>query len=117
MIRRPPRSTLFPYTTPFRSDMVEWLEKEGENYAVEDISYTLVHGRSHFSIRYAVVARDTHELKRYLREIVSKGTSEHGVDNEKGNSSQIERLLQEYGHWLLRELLEKDPFAKDYKDK
>src|SRR2546425_9473136 len=25
MIRRPPRSTLFPYTTLFRSDMAEWL--------------------------------------------------------------------------------------------
>src|SRR3712207_7056012 len=24
MIRRPPRSTLFPYTTLFRSDLLEW---------------------------------------------------------------------------------------------
>src|SRR3712207_9147563 len=29
MIRRPPRSTLFPYTTLFRSDPVEQLEQEG----------------------------------------------------------------------------------------
>src|SRR5437764_15162921 len=31
MIRRPPRSTLFPYTTPFRIsqvDLVQWLESE-----------------------------------------------------------------------------------------
>src|SRR3712207_6995767 len=27
MIRRPPRSTLFPYTTLFRSADVEWLEE------------------------------------------------------------------------------------------
>src|SRR5688572_32206919 len=26
MIRRPPRSTLFPYTTLFRSDYLSWLE-------------------------------------------------------------------------------------------
>src|SRR2546426_5701790 len=26
MIRRPPRSTLFPYTTLFRSDVVVWLD-------------------------------------------------------------------------------------------
>src|SRR2546429_9724260 len=29
MIRRPPRSTLFPYTTLFRSDRVEWARNEG----------------------------------------------------------------------------------------
>src|SRR2546421_6604819 len=29
MIRRPPRSTLFPYTTLFRSDPCKRLEKEG----------------------------------------------------------------------------------------
>src|SRR5258708_27465403 len=28
MIRRPPRSTLFPYTTLFRSDLVEGISKE-----------------------------------------------------------------------------------------
>src|SRR3712207_2552144 len=30
MIRRPPRSTLFPYTTLFRSSLVEELEATGE---------------------------------------------------------------------------------------
>src|SRR2546430_13353268 len=30
MIRRPPRSTLFPYTTLFRSDFVDRLEVPGE---------------------------------------------------------------------------------------
>src|SRR2546428_1747563 len=28
MIRRPPRSTLFPYTTLFRSDLVELIEQD-----------------------------------------------------------------------------------------
>src|SRR2546426_8216755 len=28
MIRRPPRSTLFPYTTLFRSQQVSWLDTE-----------------------------------------------------------------------------------------
>src|SRR2546426_3358180 len=28
MIRRPPRSTLFPYTTLFRSDDAHWLDRE-----------------------------------------------------------------------------------------
>src|SRR2546426_4645592 len=29
MIRRPPRSTLFPYTTLFRSDLVQLLDRDG----------------------------------------------------------------------------------------
>src|SRR2546423_9879476 len=33
MIRRPPRSTLFPYTTLFRSFVLRWLEQVGFNGA------------------------------------------------------------------------------------
>src|SRR5258705_7889166 len=42
MIRRPPRSTLFPYTTLFRSDLKEymcyktWMEKQLNLYVVWD---------------------------------------------------------------------------------
>src|SRR5256885_13072607 len=48
MIRRPPRSTLFPYTTLFRSDkLLEWIQQNRpkllkgdklENFKAEDIS-------------------------------------------------------------------------------
>src|SRR5699024_12626474 len=34
--RTPPRSTLFPYTTLFRSDLIENLEKYGMNIVVHD---------------------------------------------------------------------------------
>ena len=87
-------------------DLVTWLEKEGETYAAEDISYTLVQGRSHFSVRSAVVAKDTHDLLQALRELMSKGESEHDVAKEKGHASQAEPLLHSYGHWLLQDLLE-----------
>src|SRR3989441_11964591 len=36
MIRRPPRSTLFPYTTLFRSVLVEFLLREAHGEAVLD---------------------------------------------------------------------------------
>src|SRR3989441_6361679 len=40
MIRRPPRSTLFPYTTLFRSAKpVKWIESRRENFL------TAIHGR------------------------------------------------------------------------
>src|SRR3712207_9370781 len=35
MIRRPPRSTLFPYTTLFRSRLREIAEKDHDEYTVE----------------------------------------------------------------------------------
>src|SRR3712207_7034775 len=36
MIRRPPRSTLFPYTTLFRSSRVD-IEREGPTYTVDTL--------------------------------------------------------------------------------
>src|SRR5256885_9848246 len=36
MIRRPPRSTLFPYTTLFRSEVVEHVEQVEEHQRGED---------------------------------------------------------------------------------
>ena len=94
-------------------DMVKWLEKEGEKYPVEDISYTLVQGRSHFSVRLAVVARDTDELEHSLRAIMNRWdrrdsalrlSDGYAVENERSHSPQTEPLLQKYGAWLLQEL-------------
>src|SRR5574341_2501681 len=38
MIRRPPRSTLFPYTTLFRSQLSRHTRKRGRNWMMEDHS-------------------------------------------------------------------------------
>src|SRR3712207_8794239 len=47
MIRRPPRSTLFPYTTLFRSRLDRRLRRaERVQAAVEDL-HALGHGRTH----------------------------------------------------------------------
>src|SRR2546426_4716418 len=35
MIRRPPRSTLFPYTTLFRSELLRVLTEDGVNYLLD----------------------------------------------------------------------------------
>src|SRR3712207_7790856 len=39
MIRRPPRSTLFPYTTLFRSQMRRLLELHGTDVFIADITW------------------------------------------------------------------------------
>src|SRR2546425_5004250 len=40
MIRRPPRSTLFPYTTLFRSRTAEWLEVLDGVWSQDNYSFT-----------------------------------------------------------------------------
>src|SRR3712207_8205721 len=64
MIRRPPRSTLFPYTTLFRSGLRELIIANGimliESRSREDITFDLVDRKStrlnssHANISYAV---------------------------------------------------------------
>src|SRR5439155_25561434 len=98
MIRRPPRSTLFPYTTLFRS-VDEYLELHDERtYSVADLALALsLLGRSgelaradrkstrlnssHVAISYAVFClkkkKDQHEDSEHV-------TGEHGRDREHG---------------------------------
>src|SRR2546425_1910684 len=53
MIRRPPRSTLFPYTTLFRSEGVEWSVLSG-----------IVGGELHISVRNVGYLRSAGEVMR-----------------------------------------------------
>src|SRR5256885_10997330 len=46
MIRRPPRSTLFPYTTLFRSDKMKQLRSHGVCFSMDDF------GTGHSSLTY-----------------------------------------------------------------
>src|SRR2546427_2123130 len=43
MIRRPPRSTLFPYTTLFRSDRA--IEAGGDDYLVKPVSFVVLNAK------------------------------------------------------------------------
>src|SRR5687767_15958273 len=44
MIRRPPRSTLFPYTTLFRSSISGYHIREAGSTAVQEIAFTIANG-------------------------------------------------------------------------
>src|SRR3712207_8925331 len=46
MIRRPPRSTLFPYTTLFRSEDPTWVVEQSK-----ELRQTIVHGQGEFHLR------------------------------------------------------------------
>src|SRR2546423_11210656 len=82
MIRRPPRSTLFPYTTLFRSHLL-WLLLRGESFPAR-------HGRA--GQRWVHMSSD---MSVAFREILSGRSEEHTSE------------LQSLAYLVCRLLLEK----------
>src|SRR5687768_18153207 len=99
MLRRPPRSTLFPYTTLFRSELLAELERPGEaRHAVHVLGFgQLVGGLTvvHAECDRAVVAR-------------ALETAVHEVRSEEHTSELQSRL-----HLVCRLLLEKKKIKKE----
>src|SRR2546430_12662395 len=89
MIRRPPRSTLFPYTTLFRSLLAEF-----------DHDQRQVTGRSQLCKRLGVLTGD-HRPGTAWRESVAE--REHGVARSEEHTSE----LQSQSNLVCRLLLEK----------
>lgn len=100
-------------------DLVAWLERRGTAYPVEDISYTLLNGRSHFSIRLAIVAESADELVQKLKLIRSGDVAKdcYRADNGKA-CEKPEKSLQELGKRIIAELNAfKSPAAEEFKAK
>src|SRR2546422_1639819 len=99
MIRRPPRSTLFPYTTLFRSRPIVYLP-----VPAKPISNTIVFSSELFSIRFYV---DLHfDAIRY-----SSGLCGFSSD---GRSEEHTSELQSRLHLVCRLLLEKKKKKQTY---
>src|SRR2546428_7583565 len=69
MIRRPPRSTLFPYTTLFRS--IETLNRRALAGELECTAVSL-HAYAHLADRYALLAHGASIGDRYGPRIVAR---------------------------------------------
>jgi acyl transferase domain-containing protein len=57
-------------------DLHKWLVKEADNYPILNISYTLLTGRDHYSVRSGFIASSIEELKSKISEINSNGTAD-----------------------------------------
>src|SRR2546427_3538056 len=72
MIRRPPRSTLFPYTTLFRSHMAERVKVEiGSAYPFAEKKTMMVKGRDLISGIPRTLVIDDSEIREALYEPIS----------------------------------------------
>ena len=103
------------------ADMGKWIEKEAENYSIEDMSYTLLTGRSHFSVRCVLIAKNMDELKNKIIEISERETTEDYFRSEKHDFFSKETLIQELtkqGEGLIEELQEvRNLTGEIYKEK
>src|SRR5256884_5376279 len=79
MIRRPPRSTLFPYTTLFRSQEEE--EAQEERRVQELINDGMRHARSETMFDWESNDRDRalRDVERMLKDSVESDWTEHEV--------------------------------------
>src|SRR5258708_19501449 len=94
MIRRPPRSTLFPYPTLFRSHPMLPFLSQGAAMAVED-AYVLAQALDHFGPGRLDSALDAYEAERRPRTARVQRSEEHTPE------------LHSPDHLLCRLLLEK----------
>src|SRR5256885_12247406 len=90
MIRRPPRSTLFPYTTLFRSPWVALDSRLGGNFWHHD-------GNQHFRLQWNALGRFCCELKTKV--LISVRSEEH-TSELQSPCNLVCRLLLEKKKYL-----------------
>src|SRR5438132_7271269 len=99
MIRRPPRSTLFPYTTLFRSAFEDVTERERAVRQVRELNGQL-EGR---------VMERTAELAETNRQLLEKNRSEEHTSELQSHSDLVCRLLLEKKKYNLEAKPSADP--------
>ncbi|MCX8131318.1 MAG: SDR family NAD(P)-dependent oxidoreductase [Clostridia bacterium] len=87
-------------------DLALWLEKEGQQYELADISAALLFGREHFNIRAAYVAGGIGEIREKLKEVLEKGDAEgYFRDVNPKKKKQPQPVYEELGRTISQELL------------
>src|SRR3712207_7794081 len=77
MIRRPPRSTLFPYTTLFRSVLLPVVQPREEQRAVEPARERLRPGEERFTVHDARGGLDDADVRIALHQRHELRSEEH----------------------------------------
>src|SRR3712207_8056806 len=99
MIRRPPRSTLFPYTTLFRSD-------DGVEVDVPDLAATRNRRHGHYST-HGSSARPSRSVPSMLASSACQSAQAAGSARRRARSEEHTSELQSRQYLVCRLLLEK----------
>src|SRR3712207_8407737 len=97
MIRRPPRSTLFPYTTLFRSNTNTYTNPEGQIYLTVGTAGASLHSLNRNKAPYLITAQD--EVYGFLNIDIT--------NNNNDRSEEHTSELQSRQYLVCRLLLEK----------
>lgn len=103
---------LFPFSAKKKSILLEsikrfrrWLERNQDLYALRDISYTLLRGRTHFEHRAVFYASNAADLQRELDLIEDEDSFERALYNDVKNNVQIEKpAFREFRKYILKQL-------------
>jgi polyketide synthase PksN len=86
-------------------DISQWLDKEGKKHSINDIAYTLSVGRSHFSVRSALLVKEPHDLEQKLKPILAGAAGEDCFTNKvESKSPGPAPVFKELGRRLIEEL-------------
>lgn len=84
-------------------DLYDWLMDDGKDASIGDIAYTLLIGRSHFSIRSALIVSDNLELKQNLTKVLEEGNAVSYISG-RSRPGKADAMLREQGKRLISEL-------------
>ncbi|MDQ1350633.1 MAG: polyketide synthase PksN, partial [Acidobacteriota bacterium] len=103
-------------------DMVSWLEKEGNQYSISDIAYTLWVGRSYLPVRTAFVVKEVDELRQKLEKLARTYSSDRELIKDLGEMATSPDIrAQQQGEAWLKELKGRaaavEGFEGEYREK
>src|SRR5687768_17688385 len=93
MIRRPPRSTLFPYTTLFRSTL--WNSDQGSHFTSPQYTQVLLEAEVKISMDGKGRALDNIFIERFWRSVKYEERSEEHTSELQSRLHLVCRLLLE----------------------
>src|SRR3712207_6966155 len=97
MIRRPPRSTLFPYTTLFRSNQLANAQRTGDWGKAGELNYGVIPG-----------------LEKELKEIEAAGDGAGMMEEAGTRSEEPTSEVQSRQYLVCRLLLEKKQISEEH---
>ncbi|MGD6960810.1 SDR family NAD(P)-dependent oxidoreductase [Fictibacillus phosphorivorans] len=79
--------------------LYKWLSRDGENYNLNDIAYTLLFGRQHFPFRAAFVVQDINELKQTLSSFMKGKNVKNAIfsTDSQNIAGSVKEIYEEKG--------------------